>query len=199
MSTYKVDSERRRFLTGTVAVVGGAGAAAVAVPFLASWTPSERAKAAGAPVQVDVSKLEPGQRTTVEWRKKPVWIVRRTPEMLATLNDVESRLADPNSERPQQPDYVVNEFRSLNPEFLVMLGVCTHLGCAPAFRPEVSDVTMGADWLGGFFCPCHGSRFDLSGRVYSGQPAPSNMEVPPYKFLDDNTVLIGEDPDGEAA
>lgn len=197
MSAHEVDVGKRRFLTGTVAVVGGAGAAAVAVPFLASWTPSERAKAAGAPVQVDLSKLEPGQRMTVEWRKKPVWIVRRTPEMLETLDEVSSQLADPASERPQQPAYVANEYRALEPEFLVMLGVCTHLGCAPTFKPEVSDVTMGPDWLGGFFCPCHGSRFDLSGRVYKGQPAPSNMEVPPYKFIDNNTVLIGEDPDGE--
>ena len=189
-----VDVGRRRFLTAAATVVGGVGVGFAAVPFLASWSPSEKARAAGAPVEVDVSKVEMGQRITVEWRGKPVWIVRRSEEMLASLAKVSDRLRDPDSEvASQQPGYAQNEHRSINPEFLVMVGICTHLGCSPSFRPEVAPEDLGPDWLGGFFCPCHGSRFDLAGRVYQGVPAPTNMVVPPHQYLSDTRILVGED------
>src|SRR5690606_4845753 len=185
---------RRRFLTATTAVVGGIGAVYTAVPFLASWKPSAKAQAAGPPVSVDISQLEPGQRMTTEWRGRPVWIVRRTQEMLANLKKPESQLADPNSSMPQQPAYAQNEYRSIKPEYLVVIGICTHLGCSPLYRPEVGAADLGGDsWLGGFFCPCHGSKFDLAGRVYAGVPAPTNLVVPPYHFADDNTIVVGED------
>src|SRR5690606_1770586 len=158
MNQDGVDKGRRRFLTATTAVVGGIGAVYTAVPFLASWKPSAKAQAAGAPVSVDISQLEPGQRITTEWRGRPVWIVRRTQEMLANLKKLESQLADPNSSMPQQPAYAQNEYRSIKPEYLVVIGICTHLGCSPLYRPEVGAADLGGDsWLGGFFCPCHGS------------------------------------------
>jgi ubiquinol-cytochrome c reductase iron-sulfur subunit len=188
-----VNPNRRRFLTAASIVVGGVGAGYVAVPFLASWSPSERAQAAGAPVEVDISKLESGAMMTVEWRGKPVWVVNRTQRMLDDLPGLSDELRDPKSEIPQQPEYVESPYRSIKPEFLVMVGICTHLGCSPTFRPEVAPADLGPDWKGGFFCPCHGSRFDLAGRVFKGVPAPANMVIPPYRFLSDSQVLVGVD------
>jgi ubiquinol-cytochrome c reductase iron-sulfur subunit len=188
-----VNPNRRRFLTAASIVVGGVGAGYVAVPFLASWSPSERAQAAGAPVEVDISKLESGAMMTVEWRGKPVWVVNRTQRMLDDLPGLSDELRDPKSEIPQQPEYVESPYRSIKPEFLVMVGICTHLGCSPTFRPEVAPADLGPDWKGGFFCPCHGSRFDLAGRVFKGVPAPTNMVIPPYRFLSDSQVLVGVD------
>ena len=188
-----VNNDRRRFLTASAAVVGAVGTAFTAVPFIAAWSPSERAKAAGAPVEADISKIELGSRIIVEWRSKPVWLVNRSPDMMATLTEVVDELADPDSEEKQQPEYAMNEARARDTrsELLVMVGICTHLGCSPTFRPEAGSVD--ADWKGGFFCPCHGSKFDLAGRVYSGVPAPTNMVVPPYKFLSESVILIGDD------
>ena len=193
MSTGGVDTGRRRFLTAATTVVGGVGAAATLVPFLSSFQPSARAQAAGAPVEVDISKMEPGQRLTVEWRGKPVWIVRRTDEMLGGLEGLSGQLRDPDSAKEQQPDYARNESRAIKPEYLVVIGICTHLGCSPTFRPEVAPADLGADWKGGFFCPCHGSRFDLAGRVYAGVPAPLNLIIPPHSYVSDSRVLIGVD------
>ena len=189
----KMDSSRRTLLVATSAA-GGVAAVATAVPFVASLTPSERAKAAGAPVEADISKLAPGEMMTAEWRGKPVWILRRTPEMLASLDAVEDKLADPASAVPQQPGYATNKHRSINPEFLVTVGICTHLGCSPSskFAPG-AESGLGADWAGGFICPCHGSLFDLAGRVFKSMPAPTNLEVPPHTYLADTTILIGED------
>jgi len=184
---------RRRLLVAAAGGVGVVGAAFVAVPFLKSWQPSERAQAAGAPVEVDISKVEPGSMLTVEWRGKPVWLVNRTEKMLEALPTVEDDLRDPNSEMDQQPPYAQNMYRSRRPEMLVMVGICTHLGCSPTYRPEFAPADLGPDWKGGFFCPCHGSRFDLAGRVYQGVPAPTNMVVPPYMFVDDTRVLVGND------
>ena len=181
----KMDSSRRTLLLATSAA-GGVAAVATAVPFVASLTPSERAKAAGAPVEVDVSKLAPGEMMTVEWRGKPVWILRRTPEMLASLDKTDEKVSDPNSEKPQQPEYATNKHRSIKPEYLVTVGICTHLGCSPSEKFKV-----GAE--GGFLCPCHGSLFDLAGRVYSSMPAPDNLEVPPHQYLADTTILVGDD------
>lgn len=195
MSTDGVDTSRRRFLTTATSVVGAAGAVAVAVPFIASMQPSARAQAAGAPVEADVSKLEPGSMMTVEWRGKPVWIIRRTEQNLKDLESLNAELTDPNSEVPQQPEYATNIARSRedHTEFAVLEGICTHLGCSPTFRPEMAPADLGPDWKGGFFCPCHGSRFDLAGRVYKGVPAPSNLRIPPYQYLSDTLILIGED------
>jgi ubiquinol-cytochrome c reductase iron-sulfur subunit len=197
MSTVDdVDLGRRRFLTATATVVGGVGAAFVAVPFLKSWSPSERAQAAGAPVEADISKLEEGAMMTVEWRGKPVWILKRSKKMLDDLPTLKRELLDPNSEMAsQQPKYARNTNRSLKPEVLVLVGICTHLGCSPTFRPDAAPADLGPTWKGGFFCPCHGSRFDLAGRVYKGVPAPSNLEVPSYRYLNDSRVLIGVDPE----
>lgn len=192
-----VDLGRRRFLTATATVVGGVGAAFVAVPFLKSWSPSERAQAAGAPVEADISKLEPGQIMTVEWRGKPVWLVRRTKAMLDALPTLDGQLRDPKSTVvEQQPAYAKNEFRSIKPELLVLVGICTHLGCSPTFRPDIAPADLGPGWKGGFFCPCHGSRFDLAGRVFQGVPAPLNLEVPPYKFLSDTRLIVGVGTEG---
>lgn len=196
MSDNQVDRGKRRFLVAATVAVGGAGAAAVAVPFVASMLPSERAKAAGAPVEVDISKVEPGMLLTVEWRGKPVWVVNRTKEMLDLLSKNESKLVDPKSEAPQQPEYCKNATRSIKPEFLIAVGICTHLGCSPTYRKEVAPADLGPDWTGGFFCPCHGSRFDLAARVYSGVPAPTNLVIPPHQYLADGRVLIGEDGKG---
>lgn len=194
-----VNQNRRRFLTATATVVGGVGVAFAAVPFLSAWSPSERAQAAGAPVEADISKLESGSMMIVEWRGKPVWVVSRTDKMLDALPGIDNQLRDPASEEDQQPPYAKNEYRSLKPELLVMVGICTHLGCSPTYRPEVAPADLGPDWKGGFFCPCHGSLFDLAGRVYQGVPAPTNLEVPPYKFLSDTRILIGVDTASEAA
>ena len=186
-------SQRRKLLIATSGA-GALAAAATAVPFVASLTPSERARAAGAPVEADVAGLAPGEMMTVEWRGKPVWIVRRTAEMLAALEPVEPKLADPASDVPQQPDYATNRHRSINPEYLVVIGICTHLGCSPSekFAPGAAS-GIGEDWPGGFLCPCHGSIFDLAGRVFLSQPAPTNLEIPPHKWLSTSQVLIGED------
>ncbi len=189
----QVDVKRRRMLVSGASVVGGLGAVALVAPMVASMSPSEKAKAAGAPVEADISKLEPGQRLTVEWRGKPVWILNRTPDALGSLETLTDSLSDPSSEVDQQPEYARNETRSIKPEILVMVGICTHLGCSPTYRPEVAAADLGADWLGGFFCPCHGSRFDFAGRVYAGMPAPTNLEVPPHKYLSETVILVGVD------
>ena len=193
MADNGVNKGRRRLLLGATTVVGAVGAVGVAVPFVASWQPSARARAAGAPVSADVSKLEAGQRMTVEWRGRPVWIVRRTDDMIErTENFDPARLADPDSNEPQQPPYVTGPLRSIRPDISVLIGICTHLGCSPLYRPEPDDVDMTA-WPGGYFCPCHGSYFDLSGRVFRNVPAPTNLEVPPYRFESDDVIIVGED------
>lgn len=197
MSNDGVDTSRRRFLIAATSAVGAVGAVGVVVPFGLSMNPSARAKAAGAPVEVDISKLEPGAKVTVEWRGKPVWIVRRTEQNMKDLASLDGLLTDPASENTaQQPEYAKNTHRSVeaHPEIMVMVGICTHLGCSPTFRPEVGAADMGGDeWKGGFFCPCHGSKFDLAGRVYAGVPAPTNLVVPPHKYLSDTVILVGED------
>ncbi|PLW69976.1 ubiquinol-cytochrome c reductase iron-sulfur subunit [Pseudohalioglobus lutimaris] len=194
MSSDGVNSGRRKFLTAATSVVGVAGVVGVAVPFLGSWNPSAKAKAAGAPVKADVSKLEPGQMVVVEWRGQPVYVMHRTEAQLEDLPKLDGSLKDPESAISEQPDYITGIARSLRPELLVVVGLCTHLGCAPKFRPEVGAADLGGDaWLGGFFCPCHGSKFDLSGRVYSGVPASTNLVVPPYSFEGDNVLVIGVD------
>jgi ubiquinol-cytochrome c reductase iron-sulfur subunit len=189
-------SGRRKFLVAATSVAGSVAGAAIATPFLLSMMPSERAKAAGAPVEVDISKLEPGMLLMVEWRGKVVWILNRTPEMLETLVKVEDELADPNSEKNQQPEYAKNRTRSIKPEILVTEGVCTHLGCSPVFRKDIAPADLGPDWMGGFFCPCHGSKFDLAGRVFKHVPAPTNMVVPPHTYLSDSHLLIGSESGG---
>jgi len=193
MSDGEVNAGRRRFLIGATSVVGGVGVIGAAVPFVASWNPSAKAKAAGAPVKASIGKLEPGQRMTVEWRGKPVWVIRRTQEMLDNIEKLDDELRDPLSKEPQQPGYVEGIFRSTKPEYAIIVGICTHLGCSPQFVPEVKPQEFDENWVGGFFCPCHGSRFDLAGRVFKGVPAPKNLEIPPYRYLDDQTVVIGED------
>jgi ubiquinol-cytochrome c reductase iron-sulfur subunit len=198
MSKAGVDVGRRRFLTLSTTAVGAVGAGFAAVPFLASLAPSERAKALGAPVTLDISKLEAGQMVIAVWRRQPIWVVRRTPEMLASLDKVAAQLSDPESEVPQQPEYIKGAARSIKPEYIVLRGICTHLGCSPKFRPDAPAPEIAADWQGGFFCPCHGSKFDLSGRVYAGVPAPTNLQVPPHRYASDTTLVIGEDPTGAA-
>ena len=195
MTTDNVNASRRRFLIGATSAVGGAGAVGIAVPFVASWLPSAKAKAAGAPVKYNLGKLEPGAMVTVEWRGKPVYILRRTPEILESITQSEHMVSDPTSERPQQPEYAKNEYRAIKDEYLILVGVCTHLGCAPKHRPEPGSVPVSFEggWLGGFFCPCHGSKFDLAGRVFKGVPAPANLEVPKHQYLTDDIVLIGDD------
>lgn len=197
MSASQVDQSKRRFLVTATAAAGGVAAAAVAVPFLASMAPSERARAAGAPVEVEIGKLEPGMLIAVEWRGKPVWVVNRTKEMLDLLEKKATGLVkDAKSEEPQQPDYCKNATRSIKPELLIAVGICTHLGCSPTYRKEVAPADLGADWPGGFFCPCHGSKFDLAGRVFKDVPAQSNLEIPPHKYLSDTRVLVGDDGKG---
>ncbi|WP_438984318.1 ubiquinol-cytochrome c reductase iron-sulfur subunit [Aequoribacter sp.] len=194
MSDETVNTGRRRFLTTATSVVGVAGAVGIATPFLGSWQPSAKAKAAGAPVKADISKLEPGQMIVVEWRGKPVYVVNRTQEMLDNLPKLNDDLKDPDSAISQQPTYISGIDRALRPELLVVEGLCTHLGCAPKYRPEVGAADLGGDaWLGGFFCPCHGSKFDMSGRVYAGVPASTNLVVPPYSFESDRVLVIGID------
>lgn len=200
MSDKGVDAGKRRFLTLATSVVGGIGAAFWAIPFISSWQPSARAKALGAPVEADISKLKEGEMQIQAWRGRPVWILKRTPQMLEDLKKVSANeLRDPKSEEQQQPEYAKNETRSIKPDVLVLVGACTHLGCSPKFRPDHPAADLPADWQGGFFCPCHGSRFDLAGRVYKGVPAPSNLAVPKYRFADDNTIVIGEDPQNAKA
>lgn len=193
MSADGVNLKRRRVLTAATSVVGAVGTGYVVYPFLAAWAPSEKAKAAGAPVEADISRLEPGQLVRVKWRGKPVWIVRRTDKNLTDLPTLNGGLADPNSDMPQQPEYCKNPGRSIKTEYLVAIGICTHLGCSPTYRPELAPADLGADWVGGFFCPCHGSRFDLAGRVYQGVPAPTNLVIPPHHYLSDTRILIGLD------
>jgi ubiquinol-cytochrome c reductase iron-sulfur subunit len=188
-----IDKGKRRFLVTATSVVGGIGAVAVATPFVMSFWPSERAKAAGAPVEIDISKVEPGQKINVEWRGKVCWIVNRTPQMLSSLPKMDDRLADPHSEVPQQPAYAKNEHRSIKDNIWVAVGICTHLGCSPTFRPDLAPADLGPDWLGGFFCPCHQSKFDLAGRVFKGVPAPTNLVIPPHRYASDTLVVIGED------
>ncbi len=190
-----MDKTRRNLIIATSAV-GGAASLGVAVPFAWSWWPSERAKAAGAPVEADISGLAPGEMQVVEWRGKPVWVLRRTKEMLAGLRKADDKVSDPKSEVAAQPDYARNEDRSRKPEFLVLVGICSHLGCSPQLKSAEAKAEMGADWEGGFLCPCHGSKFDLAGRVYKGSPAPINLEVPPYDFLSDTRLVIGEEKKG---
>ena len=203
MANEEVNSGRRRFLTATTAVVGAVGVGFAAVPFLSSWKPSARAQVAGAPVDVNISKLEnePGMRMIVQWRGKPVWIFKRTPEQLAALPTLDGNLRDPKSENPDQtPAFAKNEGRSIDPNVAVIVGICTHLGCVPGYVPEMLPQPFDASWKGGFYCPCHQSRFDLAGRVYQGVPAPSNLEVPPYHFTDEahTQLVIGVAPKGAA-
>lgn len=194
MSTEVMDLSRRRFLTTTTSVVGGIGVVAVAVPFVSYMNPSDRARAAGAPVEADISKLEEGQLITVKWRGKPVWVLRRTQQMLDNLPTLDPMLKDPKSEQTsQQPAYAKNEDRSIKPNYWLSIGICTHLGCSPTFRPEVAPADLGPKWKGGFFCPCHGSRFDLAGRVYDGVPAQLNLQIPPHQYTSDTVILVGDD------
>ncbi len=192
MNNSGVDKTRRQFLTNALTVVGAVGTGFVAVPFLSQMQPSVKAKATGAPVEVNLSRLEPGQLIRVEWRGKPVWILNRTEAALSTLTPLESELSDPDSAESLQPAAAKNSTRSLKPEIFVAIGLCTHLGCSPTYRPEIAPTDLGEDWQGGFFCPCHGSKFDIAGRVYSSMPAPTNLEIPPYRYIDDNTIVIGD-------
>ena len=190
--TNTVDTDKRRFLTNATTVVGSIGAIAVTIPFISSLSPSAKARAAGAPVEVDISKLEVGQLLTIEWRGKPVFVFRRSEESLSALANLKTELRDPHSEElSQQPSYCKNDLRSIRQDLMVLVGICTHLGCAPTYRPELSPEDLGPDWQGGFFCPCHGSTFDLAGRVYQSVPAPTNLVVPPHYFINDNKLLIG--------
>lgn len=197
MADNDVDRRKRRFLVAATSIAGSVAGVAVAVPFVASMNPSARARAAGAPVEVDLSKVEPGMMVTVEWRGQPVWVVHRTSEMIESLPKLDAVVADPKSSMPMQPDYAKNEARSIKPEYLVLVGICTHLGCSPSQKlAPGAESGLGEDWPGGFFCPCHGSKFDLAGRVYKGVPAPVNLKVPPYAYLSDTRLLIGEDSKG---
>lgn len=189
---------RRRFLTATTAVVGAVGAGFVAVPFIKSWLPSAKAKLAGAPVTADISALQEGQRLVLEWRGQPIWIVKRSKQMLEVLPTLDSRLADPESTTDQQPAYTKNELRSIKPEISVLVGLCTHLGCAPEMVAEIKPEPFDPEWKGGYFCPCHKSRFDMAGRVFAGVPAPINLLVPPHHYENDTTIVIGVDPTGAA-
>ena len=194
MSSDGVNSARRKFLTAATSAVGVAGVVGIAVPFVGTWNPSAKAKAAGAPVKADIGKLEPGQMVVVEWRGKPVYVVNRTDAQLEALPGLDGFLKDPDSLVSEQPPYITGVDRSIKPHLLVIVGLCTHLGCAPKFRPEAGALDLGGkDWQGGFFCPCHGSKFDLSGRVYSGVPASANLVVPPYTFEGDDVLVVGVD------
>ncbi|HUG76343.1 MAG TPA: ubiquinol-cytochrome c reductase iron-sulfur subunit [Burkholderiales bacterium] len=199
MSEQEKVNKRRRNLVLATSVVGGAAGVGAAAPFVASMWPSERAKAAGAPVEIDISRVGPGELAIFEWRGKPVWVIRRTPEMLEALKRAEAHLSDPGSKASQQPAYAENEYRAAKPEIMVMEGVCTHLGCSPQMRTAEAKAEMGADWAGGFYCPCHGSKFDYAGRVFRGAPAPTNLVVPPYTFVSEFTLVIGEDAETKGA
>ncbi|HSC76712.1 MAG TPA: ubiquinol-cytochrome c reductase iron-sulfur subunit [Pseudomonadales bacterium] len=198
MSNDGVNHARRRFLTVATTGVGVVGAGFVVTPFVGSWNPSAKAKSAGAPVKANISKIESGQMATFEWQGKPVYVVRRTPDMVAGLVNMTDRLQDPESMKSDQPAYCKNEHRSVKDDIFVVVGICTHLGCAPKFRPDVAPEDLGKDWIGGFFCPCHGSRFDLAGRVLKNVPAPLNLTVPAYHFDSDTVIVIGENPKGAA-
>jgi ubiquinol-cytochrome c reductase iron-sulfur subunit len=198
MNNEGVDQSKRQFLTTALTVVGAVGTGYLAIPFLSQMQPSVKAMAASAPVEVDLSKMETGQLLRVAWRGKPVWILNRTPEVLATLKTLENELRDPQSSESIQPASSKNPTRSIKPEIFVAVGLCTHLGCSPTFRPEVSPPDLGDKWQGGFFCPCHGSWFDLAGRVYSGVPAPTNLEIPPHRYVTDTLLIVGEPAEGES-
>jgi ubiquinol-cytochrome c reductase iron-sulfur subunit len=193
-----VDLSRRKFLTNATIATGAVGAVFVAVPFVESWSPSERARALGAPTELDVSKIEPGQMTITTWRRQPIYVVRRTPEMVEHLQGHDGDLKDAKSENSDQPAYAKNVLRARKAEYLVLIGTCTHLGCLPKQRFEAASAEMGASWPGGFFCPCHGSRFDLAGRVFNGSPASVNLRVPPYDYPNERTLLVGADEKGAA-
>ncbi len=193
MSNDGVNAGRRRFLVTATSVVGAVGAVGAAVPFVGSWFPSAKAKAAGAPVKINIAKVEPGQQMVAEWRGQPVFIVRRTEEILGNLKKIASELSDPESKASDQPAYVNPENRAIKPEILVLVGLCTHLGCSPTFRPEVAPADLGPKWLGGYFCPCHGSHYDMAGRVYKSQPAPLNLPVPPHSYESDDVIVVGVD------
>ena len=193
MDNKEINQGRRRFLTLATAGAGGVAAVGVAAPFLASWFPSEKAKAAGAPIEVDISKIEAGQLMTVEWQGKPIWVLNRTEAQQKSIPAQDGEMADPSSDVDHQPEYCKNELRSIKDNIFVVIGICTHLGCSPTFRSDVAPADLGASWKGGFFCPCHGSKFDLAGRVFKGVPAPTNLIVPPYKYLTDATILVGDD------
>jgi ubiquinol-cytochrome c reductase iron-sulfur subunit len=193
MSAQGVNKTRRRVLVAATSVVGAVGAGFALVPFIGSMNPSAKARAAGAPVEADISQLEPGGMLRLKWRGKPVWVVNRTPEMLEALPTLDPELVDPASTVPQQPEYCQNPTRSIKEQYFVVIGICTHLGCSPTFRPEFGPDDLGAKWRGGYFCPCHGSRFDLAGRVYKGVPAPTNLVIPVHTYINDTTILVGED------
>jgi ubiquinol-cytochrome c reductase iron-sulfur subunit len=195
MSVDGIDINRRRFLTTTASVVGGAGAVATTIPFISTLSPSAKTKAIGAPIEVEIGDLQPGGLRIVQWQGKPVWILRRDPATLASIKTLDPMMRDPNSEREQQPEYAKNEYRSIKPEYLIVLGLCTHLGCSPTFvnDGDGESYNLGGDWKGGFFCPCHGSAFDLAGRVFRGVPAPTNLVVPPHMYLSETKVLVGDD------
>ena len=193
MSEQVVDPSKRWFLTQAATVAGAIGAGFAVAPFISSMQPSAKAQAAGAPVEVDIGKVEPGQLIRVSWRGKPVWILKRTPEALETLPTLDGELRDPKSEESEQPESTKNEVRAIKPDLFVAIGICTHLGCSPTYRPEVAPADLGPDWKGGFFCPCHGSRFDLAGRVYKGVPAPKNLVIPPHQYLSETRLLVGEE------
>lgn len=199
MQEEKIDKRRRRFLTTAATVVGGAGAIATAIPFISAMSPSAKTKAIGAPIEVDISHLQPDQRMIVKWQGKPVWILRRDNKTLSDLDALDTELKDPKSDDDgQQPQYAKNEYRSVKPEYLVVIGICTHLGCSPNYFPVGEQRDLGPDWKGGFWCPCHGSRFDMAGRVFKGVPAPANLVVPPYKFISASVIRIGDDSGGSA-
>ena len=193
MDNHEINNGRRRFLILATSGAGGVAALGVATPFVASFFPSEKAKAAGAAVEIDVSKIESGQMMTAEWQGKPIWVVNRTAQQLKDLKALDGAVSDPKSEVEQQPENCKNETRSIKPNIFVAIGICTHLGCSPTFRPDLAPADLGANWKGGFFCPCHGSKFDLAGRVFKGVPAPSNLVIPPYKYLSETTIRVGED------
>ena len=193
MDNQQINQGRRRFLTLATGAAAGAAGAGVATPFILSFFPSEKAKAAGAPVEIDVSRIEPGQLITAEWQGKPIWVLNRTDAQQKELPALDGELVDPKSEVEHQPAYAQNELRSIKPNIFVAIGICTHLGCSPTFRPDVAPADLGPHWQGGFFCPCHGSKFDLAGLVYKGVPAPTNLVVPPYKYLSDAVILVGDD------
>lgn len=193
MSAQAVDTKRRRVLVAATSLVGAVGVGFALVPFIGSMNPSAKARAAGAPVEADISKLEPGALLRVKWRGKPVWVVHRTERMLASLAEVEGELSDPDSKASEQPEYTRNRERSIKPQYFVAVGICTHLGCSPTYRPDVAPDDLGPTWKGGFFCACHGSRFDLAGRIYRGAPAPTNLVIPPHAYVSETTILVGED------
>ena len=194
-----MDKSKRQFLTSALTVVGAVGTGYLAVPFLSQMQPSAKAMAAGAPVEVDISRIEPGQLIRIAWRGKPVWVLSRTPEVLEVLENETGKLADPHSSESEQPESSNNPLRSIKPEIFLAVGLCTHLGCSPTFRPEIAPNDLGDDWKGGFFCPCHGSGFDLAGRVYRSVPAPTNLVVPPYRYITDTLIIVGEELEGAVA